>query len=112
MTVPDAELARALKQAHLRKLFFAFIPKGTEGKLIVSASKIQPKEIEKAQKELSGGIPVQGTLFGPITGMVFQVANPPPAVLAAMLQKVVKRDTGLNIVVEFRLAALDPGEGL
>ena len=32
----DVNLMKALKQAESNKMYFAFIPKGSEGKLIVS----------------------------------------------------------------------------
>jgi hypothetical protein len=55
MTMPDAELATALKQAKGKKMFFAFIPKGgSDGQLIVSKTKIPPKQIAEAKKHLDG----------------------------------------------------------
>jgi hypothetical protein len=106
----DAELTRALMQAHQRTMFFAFILKGGDGKLIVSRSKIQlKKETEEARKRFGGGTPVYGRFSGPITGLVFQVAKVPLGTLGARLgptlKKVVKRDTGLNIVVAVLEAA-------
>ena len=41
----DAELTAALKQAKSKKMFFAFVPKGTDGKLIISKAKIPAKLI-------------------------------------------------------------------
>ena len=115
----DAELARALMQAHGKKMFFAFIPTrdGRDGKLIASRNQIQPKEIVLARKQIGGGTPVTGMFFGPITGMVFQVQKVPlgtlGATLGATLKKVIKRDTGLNIVLELLKAAeLGPDDEL
>jgi hypothetical protein len=101
----DVELARALKQAHTRPMFFAFIPKGSDGMLIVSPKEIPPKTIVDAKKAIGGGGLVVGTCSGPLTGMVFRVAKGSPPSLAAVLKRVIKRETGLHIVVEFQLAA-------
>jgi hypothetical protein len=64
MTMPDADLAAALKQAKSKKMFFAFVPKGSDGKLIVSKAKVPPKLIAEAKKEIGGGTAVTGMCFG------------------------------------------------
>jgi hypothetical protein len=105
MTMPDAALAAALKQANVRKLSFAFIAKGPDGKLIVSQGKISPQQLTEALKAAGGGIVVRGKCFGPFPRLVFQVAKEPPATLAPALQRVVKSETGVSIVAEIQLAA-------
>jgi hypothetical protein len=100
----DADLVVALKQAKSKKMFFAFIPKGSDGKLIISKTKVPPRLIAEAKKEISGGTPVTGQCFGDGGRMVFQVAKAAPAVLAAALKRVAKRDTGLTIDPYFQLA--------
>jgi hypothetical protein len=103
--MPDAELATALKQAKSKKMFFAFVPKGADGKLIVSKTKIPPKLIAEAKKEIGGGNAVTGKCFGGDGGaMVFQVAKAAPPATAAAVKKVAKRDTGLTIDPNFQLA--------
>src|SRR5438477_259829 len=97
MTMPDAELATALKEANVRKLSFAFIYKGGDGKLIASRVEISPKQIAEAQRALGGGFVIAGKCFGPIRNMVFQVAKEAPAALGPALKKTVQRDTGLPI---------------
>jgi peptidoglycan hydrolase-like protein with peptidoglycan-binding domain len=113
MTMPDAELTAALKQASSKKMFFAFILKGSDGQLLVSKAKIPPKAIAEAKKEV-GGVPITGKCFGPINDLLFQVAKQPPPSLGAALKKVIKRDTGLTIVPNFLLArdadAVEPEE--
>src|SRR5438874_3498712 len=101
----DDELIQALKQAKSKKMFFAFVPKGAEGKLIVSKSKIPPKLLAEAKKDIGGGNPIIGKCFGDSSNMVFQVAKAAPATLAAALKKVVHRDAGLTIVADVQLAA-------
>jgi hypothetical protein len=101
----DAELVTALKQAKGKKMFFAFIPKGAEGKLIVSKKKIPPKEIAEAKKEIGGGNPITGKCFGPLADMVFTVAKEPSPTVGAALKKVAKRETGLVVVPSFQLAS-------
>jgi hypothetical protein len=105
MTMPDADLLVALKQAKLKKMFFAFVHKGADGKLLVAKKKILPKEIAEAKKEMGGGTPVTGKCFGEGGTMVFQVAKPATSALASVVKKVAKRETGLTIDPEFRLAA-------
>jgi peptidoglycan hydrolase-like protein with peptidoglycan-binding domain len=102
--MPNPELAAALKQAKAKPMFFAFIHKGAEGKLIVSKTKIPPKQIAEAKKETGGGTPVTGKCFGGEGGaMVFQVAKAAPPALAAAVKKPAKRDAGLMIEPEFQL---------
>jgi len=101
----DDELSQALKQAKSKKMFFAFFPKGTEGKLIVSKLKIPPKVVAATKKEIGGGAPVTGKCFAEGGTMVFQVVKAPPATTAAAVKKVVKRDTGLPIDPDFRLTS-------
>jgi len=105
MPEKDDELAQALKQAKGKKMFFAFVPKGSDGKLIVSKAKIPPKRIADAKKEIGGGTAVTGKCFGPISSMVFQVAKEPPATLGTAIKKVAHRDAGLTIVPEVQLAS-------
>src|SRR5215510_3517443 len=89
--------------AKSKKMFFAFIPKGADGKLIVSKKKIPPKEITEAKKEIGGGTPVTGKCIGPLEGMVFQVAKAASPTLGPAIKKVTKRDAGLNLVPEVKL---------
>jgi hypothetical protein len=107
LTMPEANLTMAIKQAKSKKMFFAFVPKGSEGKLLVSKTKIPPKEIADAKKEIGGGAPVTGKCFGDGSGMVFQVAKQAAPTLAPALKKVVKRDTGLTIDPDVRQAGND-----
>src|SRR5262245_27601328 len=101
--MPDLELTAALKQAKSKQMFFAFILKGTDGQLLISKTKIPPKAIAEAKKEI-GGVPIAGKCSGPIDDMLFQVVKQPPATLGAALKKVVKRETGLTIVPNVQLA--------
>jgi hypothetical protein len=105
----DADLAAALKLAKGRKMFFAFVPKGTDGTLIVSKTKIRPKLITEAKKE-RGGKPVMGQCFGPLGNLVFQVAKKVPSAMVATLRKVVKRDAGLTIVPDIQVGTDEDDE--
>ena len=112
MAEVDADLVTALKLAKGKKMFFAFIPKGSDGKLILSKKKIPPKEIAEAKKELGGSNAIIGKCFGPIGNMVFQVVKQPPPTLEAALKKVAKRDAGLALVPSFQVdGAADADEG-
>ena len=100
--MPDAELLAALKRAKGTEMFFAFVPKGADGKLIVSKAKIPTRDIADAKGELRGGTPVVGKVYGDGRTMVFEVAKPVPPALVAVIKKVAKRETGLTIDPEFR----------
>jgi hypothetical protein len=105
MAEKDAELTLALKQAKSKKMFFAFVPKGADGKLIVSKTKIPPKLIAETKKEIGGGTAITGKCFGDSGAMVFQVAKAAPATLAAALKKVIHRDAGLTMTPDLQLSA-------
>ena len=100
----DADLVLALKQAKSKKMFFAFIPKGSEGKLIISKKKIPPKLIAEAKKEIGGGTAVTGKCNGPFDEMTFQVVKACAPSVSAAIKKVAKRDTGLTIIPDIQLA--------
>lgn len=100
----DSDLLLALKQAKSKKMFFAFIPKGSEGKLIVSKKKIPQKVVAEAKKEVGGGTAVTGKCMGPFDGMVFEVVKAVPPAMTASMKKVIKRDTGLTVLPDIQLA--------
>jgi hypothetical protein len=95
--VADAALAAALKLAKSKKMFFAFVPKGADGKLIVSKTKVPTKDIAGAKKESGGGTAITGTCSGALASMVFQVARAAPGSLALAIKRAAKRDAGLTI---------------
>jgi hypothetical protein len=105
MTMPDTDLLVALKQAKSKKMFFALVPKGADGKLLVAKKKILPKEVAEAKKEIGGGTPVTGKCFGENGTMVFLVAKPAAPTLAALVKKLAKREAGLTIDPEFRVSS-------
>jgi hypothetical protein len=101
----ELDLAAMLRMAKGKKMFFAFVPKGMDGRLLVSKTKIPPKLIVEAKQEIGASVVVKGKCFGPINNMVFQVAKPAPATLAAAIKKVAKRDAGMNLIADFQVAA-------
>jgi hypothetical protein len=105
MNMPDTELLAALKQAKSKKMFFALVPKGADGKLIVAKKKVLPKDVAAAKKAIGGGTPLTGTCFGEGGTMVFVVAKPAAPTLAAVVKKIAKRDAGLSIDAEFRVSS-------
>ncbi len=104
MTMADASLTTALKQAKSKKMFFAFVPKGADGKLIVSKGKIPPKQVAEAKKEVGGGTAITGKCFGEGNTMIFQVLKAAPSSMGAALKKVIHRDAGLTLIPEIQLA--------
>ena len=99
----DRELVTLLKDT--KPKFFAFIPQGALGQLIVCKSKSDRDKIAAAtKKQGGGGTLVKGTCSGPINKKVFEVAKA-PANLAVALKNVVKRDAGgLTIVPDVQVA--------
>jgi hypothetical protein len=99
-----AELVKNLKAT--RQMFFAYIPKGALGKLVICLSKSDRDAAAKAAKrEISGGPPVLGTCLGPIREKVFKLDRKPayPEKLEASIRKVVKLATKLNVVPDIQL---------
>jgi hypothetical protein len=102
----DATLAAGLKQAKSKKMFFAFVGKGTDGKLIVSRTKVPAKDIAAAKKETGGSVAVTGKCFGDGgSNMVFLVAKPAAATLGAALKKVAHRDAGVTLAPDVQVAS-------
>src|SRR5688572_2132797 len=95
MADKDKKLMTALNDAKKRKMYFAFIPKGTsDGKLIVSKKKIPKAEIEQAKTELKVKIAVIGKCApSPDNGgLTFEVVKDPGASVGSALKNVIKRD--------------------
>jgi Putative peptidoglycan binding domain len=105
MTMADATLMAALKQAKSKKMFFAFVPKGADGKLIVSKAKIPAKQVAEAKKEIGGGTAITGKCFGDGNTMIFQVVKAAPSNMGPTLKKVIHRDAGLTMIPEVQLAS-------
>jgi hypothetical protein len=105
MTMAELDLTAAIKMAKGKKMRFAFVLKGSDGKLILSKAKIPPKQIAEARSEMGGGTLVTGKCSGPLNNLVFQVVKPPPSTLAAALKKVIKSEAGLTTAPEVQLAA-------
>jgi hypothetical protein len=111
MAAVDAALNAALKMAKTKSMYFAFLGKGTEGKLLVSKSKIPAKEIAEAKKELGGGAIVKGTCEGGEgKSMVFNVAKEPAGPILSALKRTLK-ETGLGLIPEFKVDAGAEDEG-
>jgi len=101
----DTNLASKLKQAMSKPMSFAFVAKGSEGKLIVDRKKVSAKEIADARKEIGGGTIFKGRCVGEDGKLVFEVTKEPPGSLAAQLKKVIKTNAGLVLNVDFRVNA-------
>jgi hypothetical protein len=111
----DDNLRKALREAESKKMYFVFIPKGSEGKLIVAKSKIPSRDIAQLKKETAGGTPVAGKCFGPLAELTFQIGTEPPPALSAAIDRVAHRDAGLTIVSKIRVdtgADAEEHEGL
>jgi hypothetical protein len=104
MAAANPELLKHIKLAKNKKLFFAYIAKGTNGKLIVSKKKVTSKQIKEAKDELGGGTPITGRVIGKPDDMLFEVVKPPPGTLAAALKKALKHECSLNVHPNIQLA--------
>jgi hypothetical protein len=108
-----ADLKSSLREAQKKPMFFAFVAKGTEGKLLVEKTKIPPKETAEAKKACGGGTLFQGRCFFENDTMIFEIPVEPPGTLAAAIKKVIKTDgaMAMNVVVRFNPALVEGAEG-
>ncbi len=96
--MPDTKLIEALKMAKAKPMFFAFILKLPEGKLVVSKTKIPMKDVLQMKKDMGGGTPIMGTCSGPLDDMTFTTGQAVAGVVQNVIPKVVRRDAGLTVV--------------
>src|ERR1700691_3057758 len=90
----DAELANGLKTAKSKLMFFAFVAKGAEGRLLVAKAKVPAKETADAKKACGGGTIYQGRCVYEGDTMFFEVPVEPPGTLAALIKKIIKTEAG------------------
>jgi len=105
MAQVDAKLVSSLKLAKSSPMFFAFIAKGQEGKLLVDKRKISAKDAAEAKKECGGGSIVKGRCHGEEGKMIFEVGTEVAATLSALTKKIIKHSAGMTFEVEYRFAA-------
>src|SRR5215471_6667325 len=110
----DKDLTTTLKAARGGKpMQFAFLPKGSEGKLLV-AKKVPPKQIAETKKETGASSVFKGRCVGEDGTLVFYVAKEPPGTLLGQLRKRLKEDAGVTYPIEIRVssdAEAEPAEG-
>src|SRR5262245_11501154 len=110
----DKELASTLKAARGGKpMRFAFLPKGSAGKLLV-AKKVPPQEIAETKKATGASSVFKGRCVGEGGTLVFYVAKEPPGTLLGQLRKRLKEDAGVTYPIEVRVnpdAEAEPAEG-
>src|SRR5262245_8273876 len=114
MAQVDAKLTGALKQARTNPMFFVFVAKGREGKLLVDKKKINSKDADEAKKKCGGGTLHKGRCKGEEGLMIFEVGKEVSPTLASLTKKIIKQDTGLTVEVEYRVApdlAAEEGQG-
>jgi hypothetical protein len=98
------ELIKNLKAT--RQMFFAYVPKGSLGQLVVCLSKSERDQAAKdAKRAIGGGTPVMGTCVGAIGDKVFKLDKKPADAekLGLAIKKVVKLSTKLNVVPDIQL---------
>ena len=87
-----------------RQMFFAYIPKGSLGKLVVRLSKRERDQAAKeVKKTLGGDAPVMGTCLGSLHGKVFKLDKKPADAekLGLSMQRVIKRAPGCTSTQTF-----------
>ncbi|HEY2148907.1 MAG TPA: protein kinase, partial [Pirellulales bacterium] len=95
----DSELATNVKAAKTKRMYFAFVAKGSsDGALVLAKTKVPPALITDAKKRSGGTQVVKGACFGEDGKLVFEMAKEPPATMEAALKKVIQRDSGLTQV--------------
>jgi hypothetical protein len=82
---------------------FAFIVKGSAGKLLVGPRKPADKDVAEAKKALGGSL-IRGICFGDGDTIVFQSSLVPNPAWEACVKKLAKADAGMTINAEFREA--------
>jgi len=115
MSQIDDKLAAALKQASRTPMNFAFVAKGsTQGKLVVSRTRLTAKEVAEAKRAAGHGKLFRGRCIGKDGKLVFETAQEPPPTLDNQLRRIIKDQAGLTFKVETRIAPglLEEPEGL
>jgi hypothetical protein len=112
MPQDKAHLTNALKLAKTKPMFFAFVAKGNEGRLLLDPKKVSPKDLAEAKKECGGGAIFKGRTVHEEGELIFEVAKEPPGTLAALIKKVIKTDAAMTLNVTIRVnAELESEEG-
>src|SRR5215471_2622467 len=110
----DKDLTSTLKAARGGKpMRFAFLPKGSEGKLLV-AKKVPAQEIAETKKEIGASAVFKGRCVGEGGTLVFYVAKEPPGTLLGQLRKRLKEDAGVTCPIEIRVSSdadAEPADG-
>ena len=101
----NAELTSALKIAKTKPMFFAFVAKGNEGRLLVDKKTIPAKDADAAKKACGGGTIYKGRCLMEQDTMVFEVPKEAPGNLAALVKKIIKSDAALMMDVVVRVNA-------
>ena len=105
MPAESTDLVSALKIAKTKPMCFAFVAKGNDGKLLVEKKRVPPKEAEAAKKECGGGTIYTGRCMTEDGTLVFEVAKEPPANLAELIKKIIKKESKLTLDVAVRVRA-------
>jgi hypothetical protein len=105
MPAESTDLVSALKIAKTKPMCFAFVAKGNDGKLLVEKKRVPPKEAEAAKKECGGGTIYTGRCVTEDGTLVFEVAKEPPANLAELIKKIIKKESKLTLDVAVRVRA-------
>src|SRR5260221_5521006 len=99
--MPNADVTTQVKAAKSgKRLMFAFVAKGPEGKLLVG-KKVAAQEIADAKKEAGGGTIYKGKCVGEGGVLWFETAKDVPTNLASAVKKVIRVEAGPTLDVLF-----------
>ncbi len=89
-----------------KQLFFAWVPKGSRGQLVICKSKSErDKAAAAARKEIGGSTPLTGMCSGSHAGKVFKLDKKPADAdrLGAAISKVLKESTKLSVTPNLQM---------
>lgn len=110
MSDKDPALIKAVSLAKrataTRPLFFTLVLKGgTDGALLLSRKKSTTQEIKALKEKCGGSVVVRGRCFMEDGKLTFETAKLPSAAVAKVLKMILRRDAGVSLPVEARLAS-------
>lgn len=106
----DTQLVTALRQCTSTRMYFAFIPVGTSGKLLVSKKKPSTKEIADAKKASGGKTAFEGRCINEGGTLFCELAKEAPDTLAKQIKAAIQQYAGMRLPVETRVAGNVEGD--
>src|SRR4051812_24825905 len=103
-----SQLPAMLKLAQSQEMQFVVVKGGGAAKLLMSKSKVPPKQVSEAMEQISGKIIARGRCVSEDKTLMFECEKPPASTLAAVLRSAIKDEAKLSPKLETRVL---PTEG-